>query len=51
MIKTALFHTIRLIEDYQYHSPMVYNNVEEELNDLKKQMEAVINLLDKKAVA
>ena len=48
MIKTALFHTIRLIDDYQNHCPEDYGNVEAELNDLKNQMQTVMKLLEER---
>ena len=51
-LKTALFHTIRLIDDYQDHCPGVYKDVEAELNDLKDRMQSVMKLLgEEKEVA
>ncbi len=46
MIKTALFHTIRLIDDYQNHCPNTYGSVETELNSLKEHMKEVMNCLE-----
>jgi hypothetical protein len=46
MIKTALLHTIRLIEDYQSHCQETYSSVETELDSLKDHMKEVMNCLE-----
>ncbi len=46
MIKTALIHTIRLIDDYQNHCQETYKGVESELDSLKDHMKEVMNCLE-----
>ncbi len=48
MIKTALFHTIRIIDDYQKHYPNDYQKHETTLNDLINHMTIVMALLEEK---
>ncbi len=48
MIKTALFHTIRLIDNYQSHCTETYDSFETELNALKEHMRQVTTCLEGK---
>jgi hypothetical protein len=47
MIKKMLLQTIRFIETYQSHSAENYKDVEKELNNLKKHMSIVVELMHK----
>ncbi len=48
MIKTALLHTTRLIDNYQSHCTETYTSFDVELNSLKEHMKQVITRLEGK---